>query len=166
MEFHVNAVVATVPSVCVFGIDAEGLFSRLQIEELFDIRKVVAKRRLGTFDPDIVRVQTSGLVGRGQCRVAKNKGCLTGKFIDGIVALVALMDQLSTTRDGFLHAFVDGIVEYFDSVRVVHAHFRVPFVLFLGVGCREKRKRARERNKVRYYWYRPKGQAKTGYYTY
>ena len=147
MELHIDSIIATVPSVGVFGIDTEGHFGRMQIEELLYVRKVVAKGRLGTLDTNIVGVQTSGLVGRRQRRVAQNKGRLAGKVINGTIALVALMDQRGTTRDSFLHGIVDGIVENLDSMRVVCAHFRVPFVLFLGISFRERSEE--ERNKVR-----------------
>ena len=103
---------------------------KLYLTFLFDL---LAERWLGAFDADIIRIQPSSLIRRRQGRVAKNKGSLASKLVNSIVSLVAPMDQRSATRNGLFHAFVHFVAEDLNTVRIVVTHFRVPFVLFLGI---------------------------------
>ena len=116
MEFHVNAVVATVPSVGVLHVHAQGLFGRGQVEEFLNIRKVIAQGRFGTLDTNIIGIQTGSLVGRGERRVARDKGRLAGKAVDGTVSTVALMNQLGASRNGLFHGLIFRIIKDLDAM--------------------------------------------------
>ena len=83
---------------------------------------------------NIIGVQASGLVGRGESHVTQNKGGLTGKCINGRVSSIALVDQLGACGNGGQHCIVLVLGDNLEVVAVVPNHFWVPLVLLLRIG--------------------------------
>ncbi|VEU45334.1 unnamed protein product [Pseudo-nitzschia multistriata] len=131
-ELGVDPKVAGLPPVAVGLVHSQGLLGRFEVEPGLDVRKVVAERGDLALFANVVGVEARGLVGRGEAEVAGHKGRLAGKGVDGVVPLVALVDELCAGRDRLLHCVVDALVDDLDAVGVVPDHLGVPRVLLLG----------------------------------
>mmetsp|Transcript_45615 Transcript_45615/g.110513 ORF Transcript_45615/g.110513 Transcript_45615/m.110513 type:complete len:281 (-) Transcript_45615:603-1445(-) len=134
VELHVDAIVARIPVMRVLFIDVQSLLGRFQVQELADHGEIVAKWRVLTFLADIVGVQSCGLVGTSQSKVACNKGSLASKIRNWAVTTVAFMNQSGALWNCGLHGFVNRLRHNRNVMRVVVDHLWIPLVLLFGVG--------------------------------
>mmetsp|Transcript_11209 Transcript_11209/g.23224 ORF Transcript_11209/g.23224 Transcript_11209/m.23224 type:complete len:442 (+) Transcript_11209:80-1405(+) len=132
VKFHVDAKVAGLPRMRVIFVDAQRLLGRFQVEPFLDIAKIITQGSNLALLANIIGIQTCGLVGRGQGHVAGDKGCLTGKAVNGAVAGIALMNQFGTGGDSRFHGVVHALIDDLDAMTIVPDHFGIPWILMFG----------------------------------